>query len=143
MNVYDFDKTIFAEDSTVAFYFFEIRRHPALLRYAPRQLYGFAGYFLRLRNITETKKYFYRYLQGIEDVDSELKLFWDRNIDKVYDWYRKQKREDDLIISASADWLVKEAMSRLGVKNVIGSLVDKKTGEVLSPNCSRDRRSSA
>ncbi len=140
MNVYDFDKTIYKRDSTVDFYFFELRRQLSLLRFFPHQLVGFIRYFIRNIDITAMKNYFYSFLAGIDDIDEELQLFWDKNISDVHQWYLKRHREDDLVISASPQFLVEEACRRLGISRVIASEVDKKTGKVLSPNCNRSQK---
>ena len=42
---------------------------------------------------------------------------------------------DDVVISASATFLVKEACRRLGIRNVICSEVDPYSGEVMGENC--------
>ena len=135
MNVYDFDKTIYKNDCTVDFYFYEIARHPSLIRFLPGQIWGFLGRFLRIHDKTVMKSYFYKYLKGIKDIDSDIDNFWDSHIQKVNNWYFVKHLNDDLVISASADFMVRPACERLGITNVIASLVDKKTGEVLSPNC--------
>ena len=37
MNVYDFDKTIYLDDSSVDFYKFNLKRNPKLIKFWPRQ----------------------------------------------------------------------------------------------------------
>ena len=140
MNVYDFDKTIYKRDSTVDFYFFELRRHLSLLRYFPHQLVGFFRYFIGNIDITAMKNYFYCFLQGIDDIDKELQLFWDKNISDVHKWYLDRHRDDDLVISASPQFLVEAACKRLGISRVIASEVDPKSGKVLSPNCNKAQK---
>ncbi len=135
MNVYDFDRTIYRHDCSVDFYLYEIRRHPLLLRYLPIQIVGWAGYFLRLHDKTVMKDFFYRYLKGIRDIDEEVKSFWDSHIHLIHDWYRKIQRPDDLVISASASFMVEPACQRLGIKNVLASEVDRYSGRVTGPNC--------
>ncbi len=63
------------------------------------------------------------------------KRFWDDNQDKIYPWYADLHREDDLVISASPYFHIKEICSRLGIKNVIASEVDPVNGTCLGPNC--------
>ena len=135
MNVYDWDKTIYKNDSTVDFFFWQIRRHPSLLRYLPVQLWGFIGYFLRIHDKTKMKSFFYRYLAGVKDTEKEVEEFWDSHINNIHEWYRDKHRDDDLVISASADYLVRPALRRLNVQRLIASEVDPVTGKVLSKNC--------
>lgn len=135
MNVYDWDKTIYKNDSTVDFYFWELKRDLTLLRYAPVQIWGFLGRFLGLHDKTVMKSYFYRYLAGIKDTASDVEEFWNEHISNVNKWYLEKHHEDDLVISASADFLVRPACRRLGITKLIASEVNPVTGEVLSKNC--------
>ena len=135
MNVYDFDKTIYRHDCSVDFYFYELQRHPALLRFLPRQLIGFAGYFLRLHDTTVMKDHFYSYLRGIKDIDKEVSEFWDSHIHLIHQWYREQQRADDRVISASALFMVQPACERLGITRVLASPVDQYKGKVTGRNC--------
>lgn len=135
MNVYDFDKTIYRRDCSVDFYLYEILRHPALLRYLPLQIIGWGGYFLHLHDKTVMKNYFYRYLKGIKDIDGEVKRFWDQHIHMMHQWYLQQHRDDDLVISASAQFMVQPACERLGITRVLASPVDQYNGCVTGPNC--------
>ena len=136
MNVYDFDKTIYHYDSSVRFYLFELKRHPAICRYWGIQLAAFLGHYV-FRKIDKTamKDRFYRYMGSINDIDREIVLFWNENMQYIHRWYLKNWRDDDVVISASPTFLVEEACRRLNIRYVLGSLVDKKTGHVLGPNC--------
>ena len=134
MNVYDFDKTIYPGDSALHFWLFCLRRHPAVLRSLPR-----AGW-TALRRLgagdgkTGTKQAFFAYLRALPDTEEEVRLFWDRHIGRIYPWYLAQKREDDVIISASPAFLVEEACRRLGV-TCIASRVDPRSGAFDGANC--------
>ena len=69
------------------------------------------------------------------DMERMSKRFWDRNMDKIYPWYGGQRKDDDVVISASPEFHIREICSRLGIKNVIASKVDPGTGRCLGPNC--------
>ena len=135
MNVYDFDKTIYDGDSTVDFYKFCVRRNPRLLRYIFRQGTGLVLYVLGIYDKTKFKEQFYSFLQGIDDAETYLKNFWDLHITGIKPWYTEQMRTDDVIISASPEFLVREAMQRLGSATVIASIVDISTGRYTGVNC--------
>lgn len=135
MNVYDFDKTIYKNDCSADFFFYAIRKQPSLLRFLPLQIVGWAGYFLGFHDKTTMKDYFYRYLTGIRDIDKEVAEFWDGHISNIHKWYLSQQAEDDLVISASALFMVKAACERLGIKNVMASPVNQYTGRVTGANC--------
>jgi len=103
MNIYDFDGTLYAGDSTMDFLKFSLKKHPSLVRFLP--VMGFA--FLRhygFKSITKTvmKEQFYRIFSGYDPL-ALLEEFWDVHQEKIFLWYpgRKQ-REDDNLISAHA-----------------------------------------
>ena len=64
----------------------------------------------------------------------EVQLFWDNNIVKIKEFYNKQKCSNDVIISASPEFLIAEVSKRLGVC-YIASKVNCITGALESPNC--------
>lgn len=49
-------------------------------------------------------------------------------------WYLERKKPDDVIISASPDFIVRPACERLGIGHLIATTVDPHTGEFLSEN---------
>ena len=50
-------------------------------------------------------------------------------------WYRQMQRNDDVIISASPEFLLEPAMRRLGIRHMMASRVDKHTGKYTGLNC--------
>lgn len=140
MNVYDFDKTVYQGDSTKDFYFFLLCRHPKLIRYLPRQITGTFRYLKGQYTKTEWKEAFFSFLTGISDYDREVVLFWDRKERKIAAWYRKQKRPDDVIISASPAFLLTEICRRLEILPPIASVVDAKTGKFIGENCKSEEK---
>ncbi len=61
------------------------------------------------------------------DLEKEIDLFWDIKISKIKKSYLEKS---DLVISASPDFLVGEACSRLNI-NSLSSPVNLKTGEYI------------
>ena len=135
VNVYDFDKTILNGDSTVKFYFHCLRRYPKILKHLPATAMAFFKFAVGKCTKTQFKEVMYRFLREVPEVDRELETFWDKNIALVFDWYKIMHRDDDVVISASPEFLVKPACERLGIKNVLASRVDKKTGLYTGENC--------
>ncbi len=135
MNVFDFDKTIYKDDSTVDFYFFTLKRHPSVVLYAPILIWSAILWGLGIYNKTQFKENFYKFLKVIKDIDSELESFWDINQDKIKDFYLRIKKEDDVVISASPEFLLKPICNRLGINYLYASRVDKKTGKYDGENC--------
>ncbi len=135
MNVYDFDKTIYHTDSTVDFFKYCLKRKPSLLRYIFKQ--GFYGvlFVTGLYEKTRFKEKFYCFFKGIPDIDAFINDFWDKNIGGIHKWYLEQANDEDVVISASPDFLVEAAMKRISTAKVMGSRVDKKNGSYTGLNC--------
>lgn len=134
MNVYDFDGTIYDGDSTVDFFLFALKRQPSLLRFVPKQAWGFLLYGTKRIDKTKLKEYFFSFLPAI-DAGELTEAFWDRNEGKILDWYLMQQKPDDIIISASPAFLLQPICGRLGIKCLIASEVDPKTGAFTGENC--------
>lgn len=135
MNVYDFDKTIYAGDSTRDFYLHCVKARPSLLLCLPRQCFAFALYALGLIDKTSLKQRFFCFLKRIPDIDSAAALFWRTHRSGIKRWYLERKREDDLIISASPEFLLRPICEELGVAGLIASRVDSRSGIFDGPNC--------
>lgn len=135
MNVFDFDKTIYRGDSTVHFILFISRRHPSVIGSLIKGLPTVWAYKRGKKSKTEMKQKLFACFSRVADIDGEVKLFWDKHIERVESLYLSLKREDDVIISASPEFLLREACSRLGVENLIASRVDKKSGRYDGENC--------
>ncbi len=135
MNVYDFDGTIYDGDSSLDFYKFCVKRHPCLLRYLGIQVFSFLFNGIGIVDKTKMKSMWFSFLKSVPDVDKELLLFWDCHINHIKPWYLQYQKNDDVIISASPGFLLVECCNRLGIRNLIASEVDRKTGSFLSENC--------
>lgn len=135
MNAYDFDNTIYDGDSTLDFYCFCVRKHPTVLYALPAQILGLLQFKLGIIEKRCFKEKFYSFLQYLENVEKDITLFWDSNGYKIKKWYLRQRREDDVIISASPEFLLQDICERLGIKYLIASKVDPRSGECQSANC--------
>lgn len=140
MNGYDFDYTIYAGDSTIDFYLSMVKKHPQLLRFFSEQIEGTWFYYNGRISKTEYKEAFFSFLQGISDVEEEVRAFWNSHEKKICTWYLRQKRSDDIILSASPEFLLREITNRLGVNVLIASQVDPVSGKFKSANCSGEEK---
>ena len=135
MNVYDFDKTIYDGDSTADFYLFSLHRHKKILLLAPSLIGAFVKYYVFRRGTkTDFKQVMYRFLQYV-DMKKDLPDFWDTHIGNIKDFYKKQQKKDDVIISASPEFLLAPICQRLGIQYLMASRVDPKTGAYDGINC--------
>lgn len=135
MNVYDFDNTIYDGESVFDFYLYSVRKQPGLVTYMFAVVKALIKYKLCRMSEEEfqesVKKYAKRYLDQVRNLDELICTFWDKNQHKVKDFYKAQQREDDVIISASVDFLLAELFSRIGIQHFIASKVDRATGDLV------------
>lgn len=134
VNVYDWDKTIFPVDSTAAFYLWCIRCFPQVLRALPATAAILPKYWAKKCTKTAAKERFYGFLRYVPDIDSAVEAFWDEQFPRVNQWYLDHMQPDDIIISASPEFLIGEPAKRLGLR-LLASRVDKHTGETEGENC--------
>lgn len=135
MNVYDFDGTVYGGDSTVDFYLFCVRRHIKVLEAVPIQISGCFLYFTKRINKTQFKEMFYRFLKYLESPEKDINEFWEKNSSRIKKWYLTQHKGDDVIISASPEFLLTPICRELGVGELIASKVDIHSGKYNGENC--------
>ena len=133
-NVYDFDNTIYRGDSSVDFFRHCAGKYPRAYLSALASLPSLLLMQLGLADKTRVKQRFYRYLRHVPDVLEEVERFWLTHDKNLKDWYFAQKRADDLIISASPEFLLEPLMNRLGLA-LIASRVVPETGVYEGLNC--------
>lgn len=133
MNIYDFDGTIYQGDSSVEFYFFELRRHPKILKRFFSLFMHFLGFNSGDFTYEELKSNLWSFVKDI-DLEKEVEAFWNKKEKKIRKWYLERKRYDDIIITASPDFLIKPIANKLGVR-CIATSVNTLTSEVKEDCC--------
>ena len=134
MNAYDFDGTLYRGDSSADFCLYALRKKPALAKYLPR-IAGAGLKYLRGRiDKTAFKEKIFSFLSSVE-TGPLVDAFWDVHEKKVMPWYAARQKPDDLVISASPEFLIRPIARRLGIRNVIASRVDPDTGRFSGLNC--------
>lgn len=134
MNVYDFDGTIYDGDCTVDFYRYCLGRHPKIARRWGALAGAAVLYALRRIDKTGFKQRFFAFLRDVDNIEGALADFWRGHAAKVKPWYRAQHRADDVVISASPEFLLMPICRSLKVR-MIGSRVDPRTGLYTGKNC--------
>ena len=135
MNVYDFDNTIYDGESAFDFFVYCAKRNPRLLKFLPRVLIVVARY--KMCRITKEElfelvaKYEAEFLKLAGNMRELTRGFWDANIHKIKEFYKKAHRSDDVIVSASFSFLLEDVVERLRVKNLVCSRMDLNTGALL------------
>ncbi|MCR5577316.1 MAG: haloacid dehalogenase-like hydrolase [Oscillospiraceae bacterium] len=135
MNIYDFDKTIFHPDSSATFFRYCLRTIPAaVLPTLPRTAAAALRYRKGKLGAKELKQQIFSFLSSVRDPETLVDAFWKKNEWRIGDWYLKQKRDDDLIISASPRFLLAPICEKLGV-SLIATEMDPHTGQITGENC--------
>lgn len=134
MNVFDFDKTIYRGDSTRDFIIFCMKRHPkALLRLPYIGFVSLRYYLFHSGTKTQFKEKMYRFLK-VCDTEKDVEDFWAKHLAGIKSYYKKIHRDNDLIISASPEFLLKPLEKKLHI-TVIASRVDPRNGKTTGENC--------
>lgn len=134
MNVYDFDNTILRGDSSARFFGWCLTHYPRMWTDLPGQALNGLLFLLKLRPKQAFKQRMFHYFALI-DTDRALADFWRANLPRIKPWYIAAHRSDDVVISASPEGLIRPACTALGIRAVMGSPVDMRTGLYARPNC--------
>ena len=134
MNVYDFDNTIYAGESVFDFYIFCVRKHPSLIRFLFIVLISWGKYKLLLLSreklMALVEKHAMNFIKTMDNVEEFVSEFWDKNQHKIKQFYLETKRDDDVVVSASVGFLLREICGRLGIKNLVCTEVNSRTGKI-------------
>ena len=139
MNVFDFDNTIYHGDSTRDFVVFCMKRRPKALLYLP--YIGFVSlryYLFHIGTKTQFKEKMYRFLK-VCDTENDVDAFWKTHLSNIKQFYRQIHRDDDLIISASPEFLLKPLEQQLNIR-VIASRVSPADGTTDGENCYHEEK---
>lgn len=135
MNVYDFDQTVYYPDSSYHFFLFCLKKHPAaVLPVIPKSLVLALRYQRGKTGAKELKEQLFSYLRRLRDTESLVSEFWATHRGYLQPWYLRQKRADDLIISASPEFLLAPIAAELGV-SLIATPMDIRSGRITGKNC--------
>lgn len=135
MNVYDWDQTIYRGDSTFGFVLYCYRHRPLTLLSIPRTAVFGLLYGLHLIPKLKFKENLYHMFVWIHDMDEFVEQFTSAHMDHVKKWYRLQQKEDDVVISASPEFLIRSFCEKAGIHTCMASRVDIHTGKYHGLNC--------
>ncbi len=136
LDLYDFDGTIYDGDSGVDLILFAISKKPKLIFHFIGCLGVCILYLLKLRKKEEMKNKLFAFLKEFPDTDKFVKEFWDTHEYKIKDfWTSKKSHKNDIIISASGKFWLEPIAKKYKVKELFGTDIDPKTGQVKGDNC--------
>ena len=135
MNVYDFDKTIFYPDSSYCFVRYCLRHYPrAVLTALSESTKNGLLWAAKKIDTKELKESVFSFLPRIDNIEQVVTEFWNEYRSHIAAWYRDQQRSEDLIISASPEFLLRPVAEELGVA-LIATRMDPHTGRIIGNNC--------
>ncbi len=133
VNVYDFDNTIYRGESLVDFILWYMRRDPGIWPHLPGLACIGIKDALHLFTVEQAVAAYAAFLESyyvkMGDLRESSVRFWDRHEKKIKPWYETVRREDDIIVSGTTDFLLDEIMRRMGIHRYIGSSIDPATGK--------------
>ena len=141
MNVYDFDNTIYRGETVLDFYKFYLKKDISLLKYIPLIFSVLLRYKMRRISLEELEKKASIYSEkNIPHIFKfSAKEFWDKHESKIKDFYLKQQRADDVVVSASFSFLLDEICRRLGIRYCLCSELEPESGKIKRI-CYRDSK---
>ena len=135
MTGYDFDKTIYDGNSFVDFYFYCLLRRFYIALLLPYQALVGLLFVVHIFDRKMCKQAFHHYLFFVFAKEKLIAGFWQTHLKKMKPWYLAQKRADDVIVSASPEFFLRPACELLGVKHLIATDMDMRTGIIKGENC--------
>lgn len=141
MNIYDFDNTIFKGDSSVKFVAYSFIRHPFIVLWSIIKAgIEYIKYKVNKSSFDLVKSKLFSYVKYIKEFDEYIDVFVDKNMKNIKKFYLERKKEDDVVISASFDFIINKFCERLKIKYVIASNYDIKNGCIIGKNCKGEEK---
>ena len=82
------------------------------------------------------------YGASLENFEKDIVDFWDKNAFKIKSFYLRQRKEDDIIITACPDIIISEMCRRLNIKNYIATETEPGTKKLIR-FCYKDNKVTA
>ena len=80
------------------------------------------------------KSELFSFVKYIPNIDKYINKFVDKNMKNIKVFYRQIKRDDDVVISASFEFIVRPFCERLGIKYIICTNYDISSGKIIGNN---------
>lgn len=136
MNIYDFDNTIFDGDSSVKFIKYSIFKHPLKVIWSLiKSLKECIKYLFKKSKFENIKSELFSFVKDIKNLDEYMNEFVLKHEKFIKKFYLEQKKDDDVVISASFDFIVRPFCESLGIKYIIATDFNTKTGKIIGKNC--------
>lgn len=134
INVYDFDKTIYDGDSSIDFFKYALSKNKKCLLIISKLIIAIILYLLKVKEKEYLKSVFFSFIKYVDNLDKVVNAFWQINGKKIKKFYLNQKTSNDIVISASPEFLLRPVAKKYNFK-LLATNVDTKTGKLLGKNC--------
>lgn len=136
MNIYDFDDTIFDGDSSVRFIKYSFKKYPfKVLWCIIKGIKECIKYLFKKSNIGLIKSELFSFVKKINNLDEYMEDYVLSHQKYIKNFYLEQRKDDDVVISASFLFIVKPFCDKLGIKTVIATNYDTVKGKIVGKNC--------
>lgn len=138
--IYDFDKTIYSKETSMAFMFFFLKRHRSLI---PKFILNLTIILFNIKDLKKVKNIFFSIFKGM-DIENDINLFWEKEIKNIYPYFfeeiKENRKDADLLIliSASPDFLLEPIYKKLGFDILISTKYSNFT--LIGKNCKKDEK---
>lgn len=138
--IYDFDKTIYSKETSMAFMFFFLKRHRYLI---PKFILNLTIILFNIKDLKKVKNIFFSIFKGM-DIENDINLFWEKEIKNIYPYFfeeiKENRKDADLLIliSASPDFLLEPIYKKLGFDILISTKYSNFT--LIGKNCKKNEK---
>ncbi len=142
VNLYDFDKTIYKKDSSMAFYFFCIKKKPYLIFHLFFVAILYILNVFSFITIEKLKEHYFKIITFFDNKDQLINKFWEKEKKNIQPWYLSQKASTDVICTASPEFLIAPIFEQINPSaTIIGTQItieDKKV--ICKKNCKGEEK---
>lgn len=138
--IYDFDKTIYSKETSMAFMFFFLKRHRSFI---PKFILNLTIILFNIKDLKKVKNIFFSIFKGM-DIENDINLFWEKEMKNIYPYFfeeiKENRKDADLLIliSASPDFLLEPIYKKLGFDILISTKYSNFT--LIGKNCKKDEK---
>lgn len=141
MNCYDFDKTIYKKDSSIAFFLFCMKKKPRLIFNFIKSIFYLILNKFGIMSTEKFKSHYFSFVKYLENVNDMVNLFWNQEIKNINEWYYRTKRNTDVICSASPEFILIPLFKKINSNaTIIATKIDLATGKIVGNNIKGEQK---
>lgn len=137
MNLYDFDNTIIKGDSSIKLIKYSFVRHPIMLTISS---FKASLELIKGSDLGNIKSELFSFVKKIPDLDNYINKFILKNKKHIKKFYLERQKDEDVVISASFDFIIIPFCHSIGINNVIATKYDTKKGCIIGKNCKGEEK---